>query len=415
MVVLCDRDHARTVLRDPAVFAAGAAREAMAELQGPRSIFLRDDADHVAERKLLLPQFHGENLDRYCLEMREAAARSLSSWPQGRDFSLLPLLQDMTLDLILRVIFGQSPDGAAGRLGPALTALAGYISHPLGLLATDLPHRLGPINFWRRYERVKAAVDSLLREEVSLRRSRDGADQGGDIASALVAARRGNGSSLSDDELRDELITLILAAYDTTATALAWTFLHILRDESVLARLRAECRGGEVNGPYLDAVVKEALRLNPPVPIVDRKVTEERNVGGWALPAGTIVALCTALMQRDSRYYDQPLQFIPERFLGVQPDTYTWLPFGGGVRRCLGASFAQLQMKVVVAAAVSRFEMARSRRRREASRRRLIVLAPSQGARIRVIIRRPVDPLHPGQSAGAEAAPGGETPRIVCT
>ncbi len=386
LVVLSSREHARTVLLgDPAVFAAGAAREAMAELQGPTSIFLRDGPAHVIERKLMLPLFHGENLDRYRAEMIDVAQRSIERWPSGQSFPLLPLLQDLTLDLIMRVIFGHPPESAPSPLQEALAELAAYISHPLGIVATDLPHRIGPINLWRRYERVKSKVDVLLEREISARRASRSAPGDVDIAALLVDAKRADGSCLSDRELRDELITLVLAAYDTTSTALAWTFLHIVRDDAVGRRLLDECQRCELDNPYLDSVVKEGLRLHPPVPIVDRKLTRETQLDGFTVPAGVVVTLCPWLIQRDARYYERPLAFWPERFIDTPADTYTWLPFGGGVRRCLGASFAQWQMKAVIATAVVRLQLARARRRRERSRRRLIVLAPARGARIRVL------------------------------
>jgi cytochrome P450 len=238
---------------------------------------------------------------------------------------------------------------------------------------------LGPRSPWGRFLRLRDHVDSLLYEEIAQRREDPGRDERTDILTLLLSARDEEGEPLTDRELRDELITILLAGHETTATSIGWAFERLLRTPAALARLTAEVERGE-SSEYLDAVVKETLRVRPVVPEVFRATTERTELGDYVFPPGTQLAVSILLVQCDpERYPPDPHAFRPERFLDGAPEPYAWIPFGGGVRRCLGAAFAQLEMKVVIATILSRARLRAPRARGEKARFRGVTLLPSRG------------------------------------
>jgi cytochrome P450 family 135 len=368
---------------DAAILQAGAARTTMAPMFGPRSILLLDGADHMRQRKLMLPSFHGERMARYSEVIRDTTERALASWPRRRPFKLQPRLQDITLEVIMRAVFGiERPARLAEVRGRLLQTLE-MTASSLGELAAVQPwliRDLGRFSPGGQFRRAVADADAVLLEEIRARRAAPSLADRDDVLSLLLQARDESGEPMTDDELRDQLVTLLLAGHETTATALAWGFERLLRRPDALERATAEARGEHQDG-YIDAIVTEILRLRPPVPITDRRLAAPFEAGGWTFPAGTTLFPAIWLVHRRADLYPDPDRFLPERFLGSSPDTYTWLPFGGGVRRCLGAAFATFEMKLVLRTILASATLRAANPRPEPSRRRAIVLAPGRGAR----------------------------------
>ncbi|MBA2241130.1 MAG: cytochrome P450 [Solirubrobacterales bacterium] len=400
-VMLADPELVKQVFTgDPAVYHAGEGNEILLPVVGPNSVLLLDDQPHMRQRKLLLPPFHGERMQRYGEIMDRAAREEIERWPFDEPFELLPRMQAVTLEVILKAVFG-FVEGA--RLEEMRVRLRRMLKHSTdastwALLALIGPHRAARLPIVRRQI---APVDELIAEEIAERRSQGDLSERDDILSLLLAARHEDGSPMSDDELRDELVTLLVAGHETTATALSWSLERLVRHPEKLDRLRAEVAAGEEDD-YLDAVIKETLRVRPVLHVVVRKLTEAVELGGHTLPAGTRVVPCIHLVHRRDDLYPDPHAFRPERFLGVSPGTYNWIPFGGGVRRCLGASFALFEMKRVLGAVVMSVELEPAEPSFEPARRRAITLTPSRGAS--VVVRPGAEPAGAGSSLAAAQA-----------
>jgi cytochrome P450 family 135 len=379
-VMLSDPEHVKQVFTgDPSVFHAGEANTILLPLVGDHSVLLLDDQAHMQQRKLLLPPFHGKRMERYGELMREIAVSEIERWPRGEPFPLQPRMQALTLEVIIRAVLGVRD---AARLDEVRTTLSTLLNDVMSPLSAGLLALLGPRRF-RRLPMVRrglAPTDEMLYDEIARRRAEPDLAEREDILSLLVQARDEDGQPMTDVELRDELVTLLVAGHETTATALSWAVERLTRHPSKLARLRDEVVAGE--DAYLDAVVKETLRLRPVLPIVVRRLTEPVEIGGYLLPEGTRVAPCIYLVHRREDVYPEPHAFRPERFLERPAGTYTWIPFGGGVRRCLGASFALFEMKQVLGAIVERLDIEASQPDAERVRRRQITLAPSRGGEV---------------------------------
>jgi cytochrome P450 len=379
-VVLSDPEHVKQVFTgDPQVFHAGEGNVILLPLVGDHSVLLLDEGPHMRERKLMLPSFHGKRMERYGELMREVAEGEVESWPRGGPLQLHPRMQAVTLEVILRAVFGLEQGPRLDELREAMRALIGDVMDPVaaGLLAL-----LGPRRF-RKLPMVRQALapsDELIYAEIASRREADDLEEREDILSLLLQARHQDGRAMTDAELRDELITLLVAGHETTATSLSWAVERLVRHPDKLERLRAEVEAGE--DEYLDVVIKETLRLRPVLPMVARQLTEPVQIGDYLLPVGVTVAPCIYLMHRREDVYPNPYEFRPERFLEQPAGTYTWIPFGGGVRRCLGASFALFEMQQVLAAIVSRLELSAVQPDSERVRRRQITLAPSRGGEV---------------------------------
>ena len=399
LVLMSDPDDIRTIFAaKPDEMHAGKFNRILRPLVGSSSVLLLDGQQHMQRRKLLLPSFHGERMRFYGATMAEITHRTIDSWPLDKPFSLHRHTQEITLQIILRTVFGLSEGGGLSSLRDSIKrifALTGrpFAFFPLMYLAerpeaeTRAP--------WRQLLAPRQQTDRLLYREIAARRNDPELAKRKDVLSMLLSARDENGEAMSDVELRDELMTALAAGHETTATSLAWAVERLLANPSVLARLRNEVRalGSHPDPeqlaalPYLDATIKEVLRLRPVVPLVGRVLQKPYRLGGYDLPAGTPVGAGIYLAQRDPKVYPDPEAFQPERFLGVAPDPASWLPFGGGLRRCIGAAFATYEMKIVLGTILARCDLSLAQRTPVKIVRRAVTLWPEGGTRIRVLAR----------------------------
>ncbi len=381
-MMLSHPDHVKQVFKgDPKIFHAGEANAILSPLVGHSSVLTLDEGAHMTQRKLMLPPFHGERMQRYGELMRDVAEREIDSWPAGSTFPLWPRMQAITLEIILQAVFGLDEGPRLEALRESMRSVLEGSTDKLAMLLLAL---LGPDRFGRSklVRRELDPADELLLAQIHERRGDPTLAEREDILSLLLQARYDDGQPMSDRELRDELVTLLVAGHETTATSLAWALERLVRHPDKLARLREEVAAGE--DTYLDAVIKETLRLRPVLPVVVRRLTEDTEVAGWMLPEGVAVAPCIHLVHRRPDVYPEPRRFRPERFLEQPAGTYTWIPFGGGVRRCLGASFAQFEMKQVLAAMVERVDLSVADPAPERVTRRAITLSPARGGEMRV-------------------------------
>jgi cytochrome P450 len=360
----------------------GEASAALRPLLGASSILALDGAPHERQRRLMMPPFHGERMLAYGDTMRAIADRAIERWPIGRPFPIHREMQAITLEVILRTVFG-----AEGARLDALRILVQRFAH----VATNvlwlwppLQVDLGPLSPWGRVRRIRRELDAFLWAEFARRRA-EGVEGRDDVLSLLLAARDENGEPMSDAELCDQLMTLLFAGHDTTATSLAFALHNVLRHPEVLDRLRTELAQGRLE--YVEATAKETLRLNPIVSEVGRVLSRPMRIGGWDLPAGVEASPCIYLTHRRPDLWPEPERFQPERFLGRRTSPYEFFPFGGGVRRCLGMAFALFEMKVVLAEILSRVELRLATGYRMQTVRRSITLAPSRGMPV-VVARR---------------------------
>jgi cytochrome P450 len=394
-VLLSDpQDIKRVFTGPPEVLRAGEANTILEPVLGSRSVLLLDEPEHMAQRKLMLPPFHGERMQRYEELIVDIARRDVAGWPLGEPFALLPRMQAITLEVIMRAVFGITEAQRLAHVRAVLQGMVRWTTSPRQLATLAI---LGPERLKRNrgFRRVMDPVDEAIFQEIARRRAAPDLPEREDILSMLVQARYDDGSAMSDRELRDELLTLLVAGHETTATSLAWAFERLLRHPQKLERLRAEALAGEEE-VYLEAVVKETLRLRPVIQLVARRLSEPMEIAGRLLPAGTILAPSIHLVHRRADVYPQPRSFLPERFLQQPPGTYTWIPFGGGVRRCLGASFAQLEMKRVLQTVLTEVALRPIEPRSERVVRRAIAFSPQHGARV-VVGRPATDPAQFGQ------------------
>ena len=363
----------------PAVFHAGEANATVLEpALGPSSVLTLDDEPHMCQRKLLLPPFHGDRIRRYGELMLDVTRREMESWPVGEPFSLRPHTQRITLAVILRAVFGISDEGRLDRASALIDEFSDRVT-----LITKFPNLrrdLGPFSPWRRFLRARDALDAFIYEEIALRRSEGETEERDDVLSLLLRARHDDGSPMSDSELRDELLTVIGAGHETTATALAWAMERLLRTPPVLAKLRESIAAGEED--YLEATVRETLRVRPVIIDVARRLTEPATIAGYELPAGSFVLPAIGALHFREDIYPDPWRFRPERFLNSKVDNYAWIPFGGGVRRCVGAAFAEFEMRVVLREIVARAQLRAPDPEPEPVRIRNITLAPKHGTRV---------------------------------
>ncbi len=369
---------------------------------GRNSLLVIDGDEHLRQRRLLLPPFKGERVAEHYASMVAAAQADVATWPLDEPLALQPRMQAMTLNVILGAVFGLTD-------GPRRDELRTLLARLLELnttIATTLPQlrvEVGGLSPWGKLMRHTDRVDRAVYAEIARRREQSGRPN--DVLSLLLDAEDEGGEPMSDLELRDQLLTLLVAGHETTATALAWAFERILRHPRVVDRIRVEL--GEGDTSYLDAAIKESLRLRPTVPITARKLTVPFELGGRTYPAGTVLMPCIFLLHRNPAIYPDPEEFRPERFLGRQPPPYSWIPFGGGVRRCLGSGFALAEMRAVMQTVFTNVELKVASERDERIGRRAFTLSPARGARV-VVARRlePPVPLtrrsrfaHPGEMA----------------
>lgn len=387
-VVCADpEDLKRVFTGDPNVMRAGEGNTLLRPVLGPYAIITQDGEEHLRVRKLVLPPFHGERMQSYGDVIVEATRKQIESWPVGEPFPLSPSMRTITLDVIVRAIFGiddpQRAEQMLGALGSLLDGLgnARALARAIYLSAERLERNRG-------FRAMIDPVDEAILVEVRRRRGESGLAEREDILSMLVQARYADGSAMSDEELVSVLKALLVAGHDTTATALAWAFERLLRYEDVFARLLEEVLAGESEA-YLDAVVKETLRIRDVFPITPPRVLADSvEIAGYTIPAGAQLVAGIHLVHNDPNVYPEPERFLPERFLDRQPGTYTLIPFGGGVRRCIGAAFAQFEMKKVLETVLKEVELRAVDAESEKTMRRMVILTPNKGARAIVVRRR---------------------------
>jgi cytochrome P450 len=370
---------------DPEELRAGEANAPLGAFTGPHSVLLLDGAAHLRERRLLLPPFHGERMQAYGRLMAEIADRTIDAWPDGRTFPIHASMRAITFEVILSAVFGLADGATRARLGALLMRVFGIFGSPLGALLGLRTFQVdaGPLSPWGRVVRLRRELEALLFAEFARRRAAGTAGRD-DVLSLLLEARDEDGRPMADAALRDELVTLMIAGHETTAASLSWAVLRLLEHPEVMAKLRHEL--GAADGrvelvaqlPYLDAVVKEIGRLDPVVPNVARRLGSPLRIADHDLPAGVLVAPCIYLVHRRPELWPDPERFRPERFLGARPSPYTFFPFGGGTRRCIGAAFATYEMKIVLARLLARVELALAPGYRPRLVRRSIAFAPSE-------------------------------------
>lgn len=379
IVVLADPGSIKEVFTgDPEVFAAGAANAVMSPVLGTQSLLTLDGERHLRQRKIMLPPFHGEAIAAYRERIEKITAAEVARWPMGKAFPIRERMQDITFEIILLAVIGVSDPRRLARLRELLPKLLDFSVLDMWL-AWLFPKLIDtPIGRRAPSQRVRPEVDRLLGEEIAAHRA---APEGrNDILALLVSARDVDGVPLSDENLLDQIITLLLAGHETTTTGLAWTFERLTRHPAASARLRRELAAGE--GGYLDAVVNETLRVRPVVDGVWRKLTASAVVGGHRVPAGTLVFPSIALAQTSEEVFPDPEEFRPERFLDGSPAPYTFIPFGGGTRRCIGAAFAVMEMKTVLSSVLERVDLQPARRHSEPPRTHHVTQVPARGARV---------------------------------
>ena len=375
---VADPDAIKAVFTGGEAYHAGEANWILRPLLGDRSVLVLDGDDHLAQRRMLLPPFHGDAVRRYAGTVAAIAAADVAEWPRRQPFPVRRRMQAITLEVIMRAVIGLRDPERLDVLRRLLVRLVNVGDLDVAMFAvwpdfgqTAVGRRVAPY-------KVRRQVDAILDEEIRDRRARG---PGPDVLSLLVAARDDDGRGLSDQELRDQIITLLVAGHETTATALAWALERLSRNPEVLTRLVREIDAGD-GDDYLEAACRETLRVRPVIQDVMRRVKEPVEVAGARVDRGAMVMPAIALAHMDEQTYSGAEEFRPERFLDQKPGTYTWLPFGGGPRRCIGAAFALMEMKTVLTEVLRRVDLATTRAPGERPRIKHVTLVPHRGARI---------------------------------
>jgi cytochrome P450 len=402
MVYLADPADIKTVFAgDPRVFHAGEANSMLAGLLGDTSVLVVDDDVHRERRRLMMAPFHRDAVARQAGVMAEIAEANIAGWPIGRPFAVAPKMSEITLEVILRTVIGASDPDRLARLRevmPRLLSVGTWAS-----LAIAKP-RLQKYGLWRGLQRNMAEADKLLYDEIAERRADPNLAERTDALAMLVRAGADDGAGMTDRELRDQLMTLLVAGHDTTATGLSWALERLTRHPDVLAKAVRAAQDGD--DEYLDAIAKETLRIRPVVPDVGRILTEPTEVAGYRLPAGIMVVPSITLVHDDAGLYPQPERFDPDRMVGATLSPTTWLPFGGGNRRCLGAGFAMVEMRVVLREVLRRVELQTTTATGERAKIKHVIMTPHRGARITVKARKADVPAAAGPAPTCPAAAG---------
>jgi cytochrome P450 len=384
-------DHVRSIFTAPELALSTAGESPLRPIVGPNSVLTTVGPTHMRQRKLLLPPFHGEAVERYTQMIAEVAEREIDSWPLRTPFALAPRMQAITLDVIMAGIFGVEGTPARGTpehgLREMILRLSALTTRPIGQVAELMNiGRDEPVGLVKR---LVERLDRDLYGVIAAARRRQDTEERTDILSLLLAARDEDGAPMSDAELRDELLTLVLAGHETTANSLAWTFERLLRTPAAYDRLRESVRAEEAEDDgWLEATIHEAMRNRPVVPITGRRVKAPWQLGEFRLPRNSHILVSVALLHHREDVYPDPFSFRPERFLGVKPGTYTWVPFGGGIRRCLGATLAMAEQRVVLRAIARRTDMVAPDPRPERVLHRNVTMIPAKGAEVVVTSRR---------------------------
>jgi cytochrome P450 family 135 len=384
MVCVADPRAVKSVFKgDRNVFRA--TPTPLESVLGPTSVVFTDGASHLRTRRLMQPSFHGSHVEHYSELTASATRRDMERWPLDTPFRLSDRTEAITLDVMLQALFG----GAARHFEELRELTPRLLAPNPAVFIEPLRRDLGQWSPWGKFLRVLDAYERLVYDEIAQRRAllagRSGSPNG-DMLSLLLAARDEDGQGLTDRELRDQLITVLVAGSEAVATGVDWAFERLLRHPQVLERLRAELEAGDE--AYLEAVVRETLRLRPPVMAATRTLTEDVELGGYELPAGTVLMVSVALVHRSPDDYPEPDRFRPERFLGGDPQPFAWIGFGGGAHRCIGSGFASVQMKVMIATILKRAELAAPDPKDERITTSGPILKPAKGVRVVLKERR---------------------------
>jgi cytochrome P450 len=390
--VTCHPDHLRSLLKvDPADAPSLTGESPLRPILGPNSVLTSVGARHMRQRKLLLPPFHGEAVQRYVEMIADVARQEIDHWPVGEAFALAPRMQAVTMEVIMRGVFGvgvaSDTTASERRMRQALRRMLAASMSPLyPFVELRNARHLEPKGVLAA---VMAMVDRQMYAVIRERRAAADRDQRGDVLSLLLAARDEQGEPLTDHELRDELMSLVLAGHETTANSLAWTVERLLRTPPAYARLRERVRSGDRAQEYVEATIHEGMRNRPVIPMIARLVMRPWGFGDYVVPARTPVGVSIIALHHRPDVYPDPHAFAPERFLGVKPGTYTWIPFGGGIRRCLGATLAMAEQRVMLEAIARRTDLVAPDPAPERPRMRNVTMIPRAGCVVRVAHRYP--------------------------
>ncbi len=379
-VVISDPEELKELFTAPPdVIHPGEGARLIESTVGPNSVILLDEAPHLEQRRLLLPAFHGEQIDKLERLMVELSERELANWPRDEPVALHPRLQRLTLEIVLRAVFGLEQGARLERLRDLLTELLSFGDHPISLLPFAQRAFAGR-GVVGRFEAVRGEADAMIFQLIDERRG--SGEEGPDVLALLLAARHEDGEPMSAAEVRDELVTALVAGHETTASQLSWAFDLLAWHPAVAERVAAEAAAGE-DDAYLTATIQEAMRRRPVLLNAEpRLVVKPIRIGGVSYPPGVVLMASIQLLHHNPEIYPDPYAFRPERFLESPPGTYTWIPFGGGRRRCIGASFAMLEMKVVLRIALALYSLQPAADRPATARRRGITVSPSNGATV---------------------------------
>ena len=392
MFMISDPEAIKALYREPSHGLPPGRNIVLEPILGSKSLLIQEGAEHLSRRRLMLPAFHGERMRSYEETMSEIVDAEIDSWPLHTMFPIHARMQAVTLEVILQVVFGVSTGPRLDKLRETLSTVLQETATPARQILGLALQRFGGPGPFAHFDAQLREVDELLFAEIAEHRERPDLAEREDMLSMLMQAEFEDGSRMEDQELRDQLMTLLLAGHETTATALAWTFDLLLRHPAVLGRLRDSLAAGEED--YLRATISEALRLRPVIPLAGRRLSKELVADGLTLPEGSDVTPAIWLTHTRPDIYPEPFAFKPERFLEDGPDTYSWIPFGGGVRRCIGATFAEFEMRVVLREVLTRCQLHKASPEPETTGRRNITLSPKAGTPVVVTSREPArEPL----------------------
>ena len=385
VAIVSDPELVKQVFTAPAdVLLGGEGVGPAAAIYGSGSMFVQEEPEHLRRRKLLTPPLHGAALSSYVPIMENSARAAMHSWPVDRPFEMLTAARALTLDVIVKVIFGVHDPDEVRRLGRPFERLLNLgVSEQL-TVRYALRHT-GALRVWPRRARANKEIDDVVMPLIARRRNDPHLSEQLDILALLMCARGDDGEALSDSEIRDDLITLILAGHETTATTLAWIFDLLLHHPDALRRVEAEALSGEE--AFTAAVINETLRVRPPAPFTARVAAQPFPIGGYRVEAGTRIVVHIIAINRNPDIYEHPNEFRPERFLGTRPETYAWVPFGGGIKRCLGAAFTMRELITVLHVLLREGEFSAVDEKPERIVRRSIMLAPRFGTRVTLRLR----------------------------
>ncbi|MGO9520746.1 cytochrome P450 [Mycobacterium sp.] len=387
VAIVSDPELAKQVFTAPTdVLLGGEGVGPAAAIYGSGSMFVQEEPEHLRRRKLLTPALHGAALSSYVPIMENSARAAMHSWPVDRPFEMLKAARALTLDVIVRVMFGVDDPDEVRRLGRPFERLLNLgVSEQLTLRYAL--RYTGALRVWPERARANTEIDDVVMPLIARRRNDPRLDEQVDILALLMCAREEGGEALSDSEIRDDVITLMLAGHETTATTLAWIFDLLLHRPDALRRVQCEAVSGE--DAFTTAVINEALRIRPPAPLTARVAARPFAIGGYRVDPGTRIVVHIVAINRNPHTYEHPNEFRPERFLGARPQTYAWIPFGGGVKRCLGASFSMQELITVLHTLLREGEFRAVDDQPEKIVRRSIMLAPRNGTRVQF---RPLKP-----------------------